>query len=228
MQLWNEIDTEHRYLLLQSQLEDCISFISSVGGGDRVLSGDTKLSSFILDLMLIDPAKWMEMSTATLVNAVYLRHIKSVVEGLKDRQRGSDGLEEVDAKYRQPLTASQVEALRRCVTGATTATTFSSSSSSSSSSVAAGSAVAVAPVDSNASTLLLRAVKDLLKKLMDTSFGFSDVMCENLPYLGGGDLADCEWFDELFPKDLRLKHAFATYTFLKVIVLVLTDSHFHF
>jgi hypothetical protein len=80
-----------------------------------------------------------EMSCPTITSAVCLKHIKVLMNGLYERQHGGDAFHDlgtkesrsnlrltfitslqcfVDAKYREPLTQAQIEALRKCAQAA--------------------------------------------------------------------------------------------------------------
>ncbi|CAK9251647.1 unnamed protein product [Sphagnum jensenii] len=67
-QIWREVDTEDRLTMLTSQLEDCVAFISTAGSKSQI-SGDTKLTSFLIEILMIDPAKWAEIGCPTINTA---------------------------------------------------------------------------------------------------------------------------------------------------------------
>jgi hypothetical protein len=108
-----EIDLDHRYVRLTQQLEDCVAFLSFFLGSTSRMSGDTKLSSFIQEAMLVSPEFWREVSCPTIDREVYLRHLKSLINGMDERQNGA--FHKLDMKYRAPLGSQFIEPLKNFV-----------------------------------------------------------------------------------------------------------------
>lgn len=74
-----EVDTQHRWRMLLSQMEDCIQFLVSIGGANvKGIQGGTLLSSYITDVLLVRPETWMEMSTPSLRQHVQLKHLQAL------------------------------------------------------------------------------------------------------------------------------------------------------
>jgi hypothetical protein len=183
-QLWIEIDTEHRLSLLMTQLEDCVSFISSASGRSQI-NGDTKLSSFLTDVLMIDSQKWADISCPTMITYVCLKHIKSVINGLNERKHGGNLFYNLPAKFKKSLTTEQTNRLIQCVKHAKDL------------------------------KILVNALHDLLMKLNESGLTFEEFIFYNLPYVGDGQLDGCDWYQEWFPKDLTLDYTYETYYLLK-------------
>jgi hypothetical protein len=99
----NEIDTGQQLAQLLKQLAVCISFVLSVGGSRvRAVAGDTLLSSYMTNVLLMPQAEWDAMSTRTINQHVCLCHLVSIYMSLEEQLNGSP-LESVCAEYRVPL-----------------------------------------------------------------------------------------------------------------------------
>jgi hypothetical protein len=149
------------------------------------MSGDTKLCAFILDILMIDSTKWTEVSCPTLNTSVCLKHLKSVMNGLYERQHGGNAFHDLAEKFKKPLTSIQVDSLKRCGQRAKDL------------------------------TILVNTLKDFLLKLQESSLVFEEYIKFNLPYIGDGLLDGCDWFEEFFPADLKLESTYETYLLLK-------------
>ena len=69
-----------------SQLEDCINFIISIGGANvKGISGETLLSAYVTDVLLVRPEHWNEVSTATIRQQVHLKHLQALFVLLEDQ-----------------------------------------------------------------------------------------------------------------------------------------------
>lgn len=110
-QIMTEVDTDDRYTRLMTQLEDCVAFLTFFLSSTSRMNGDTKLSTFIVDAMLVAPEVWREVSCATIDREVLLKHLKSLLTGMDERQNGA--FHSLDDKYRKPLSAQGVEALKQ-------------------------------------------------------------------------------------------------------------------
>jgi len=113
-QIWGQIDTQQRLLLILNQIDDCIAFITTAGGSNWQSDGDTMLAAFILDVVLVDPRKWEEMACDALTRNVKMCHIKSLKEGLVALSHGGNIFHDVPPLYDQPLSDAQKEGLRVC------------------------------------------------------------------------------------------------------------------
>lgn len=114
-QIWSEVDIEHRLVMLTAQLEDCISFLTSAGGSAS-LDGEMKLETYLLHTLLLDPAKWAEMSCPTICSQVRLCHLKSLLDGIEERRSGGDPLKDImPSRFRVPLTDKLSKQLRQAV-----------------------------------------------------------------------------------------------------------------
>jgi hypothetical protein len=103
--LWREIDTQHHVESLFRQLEDCIHFIVSVGGGgSRSIDGAQLLHDYALTVLLLNPGAWDQCSSPTVRQHVQLRHLQSLYMALEERMHGSP-LDNVLLRFRQPLPA---------------------------------------------------------------------------------------------------------------------------
>jgi hypothetical protein len=109
-----EVDLDHRYQRLTKQLEDCVAFLTFFLSSTSRMNGDTKLSAFIQEAMLVSTDVWREVSCATIDREVCLRHLKSLINGMDERQNGGE-FYKLDAKYREPLPQDGADALREFV-----------------------------------------------------------------------------------------------------------------
>ena len=81
-----EIDTQYRRMRLIAQLEDCISFILSVGGNAVAgIDGHTPIREYALSVLRISPKDWATLSCATVDQHVQLRHMQALFLGLQVR-----------------------------------------------------------------------------------------------------------------------------------------------
>jgi hypothetical protein len=183
-QIWEEIDTETRLLMLEQQLEECVAFIGSAGSAGR-LNGDTKLASFVLDTLLIDESRWAEMACPTVTNAVCLRHIKAVINGINERKNSGDVFHDLPSMYREELSEAQLEALRKCAQSAGNL------------------------------QMLVTALFDFIMMLKTASYNFDAYIFANLFDIGDGSLYDEQWYHDSFPRDIMNTQSYATYTALR-------------
>ena len=101
---------------MTSQLEDCVSFINSVGGISE-FSGDTRLSAFVVDIMLIDAKEWEKVDCQSLA-PMCLKHLDSILQGLLERASGGDVFSNLALTFKEPLSVAATEALKACAKGA--------------------------------------------------------------------------------------------------------------
>ena len=109
--LWEEVDTQHRLLRMQGQLEGLLAFASSLAGGaGSGVSADTPIESFVLETLLVEPGRWAEASTPTLARFGRLCHLRCLLRGCAERLHG-DPLDEVRSAYRGALDAGTQRAI---------------------------------------------------------------------------------------------------------------------
>jgi hypothetical protein len=113
-QIMVEVDLDLRYLRLMKQLEDCVAFLNSFLSSTSSMNGETKLCSFIVEAMLVSPQAWKEISCASIDREVCLKHIKSLITGMDERQNGGE-FYKLDSKYREQLSPEHVELLKLLV-----------------------------------------------------------------------------------------------------------------
>ena len=99
---------------LMQQLEVCIGFIVSVGS-DSVhnLSGNTPLSTYVVNTLHTPQNEWDEISTAGIKQQVSLKHLQALYLCLEERVFGNP-MDDVLACYRENLTESEEVALKTC------------------------------------------------------------------------------------------------------------------
>ena len=113
-QILSEIDTQERLMRLMQQLEVCIGFIVSVGS-DSVhnLSGNTPLSTYVVNTLHTPQNEWDEISTAGIKQQISLKHLQALYLCLEERVFGNP-MDDVLACYRENLTESEEVALKTC------------------------------------------------------------------------------------------------------------------
>ena len=183
-QIWEEIDTEYRLVRLTQQIEDCIVFLVQQQAKSAI-QNEMKLSSFIIDILMIDSSVWNDLCGPTIATSVHLKHIKSLLDGLRERKLQGNIFTDLPSKYRTPLTSAHIESLQVFL-----------------------------PKCPN-THLLLSALKDFLLMLSQSELTFIQYIYDNLPYIGEGLLADCSWYDDYFPRDITLEYAYEVYTWIK-------------
>jgi hypothetical protein len=109
-QIMVEVDLDHRYVRLTTQLEDCVAFLSFFLSSTSRMNGDTKLCTFIVEAMLVGADVWKEISCASVDREVCLKHLKSLISGMDERQNGA--FHKLNDKYRAPLPKEHLEALK--------------------------------------------------------------------------------------------------------------------
>eukprot|EP00051_Salpingoeca_urceolata_P024164 m.421491 g.421491 ORF g.421491 m.421491 type:complete len:4954 (-) comp20197_c0_seq2:49-14910(-) len=103
-----ELDTQDSTQKLLSLLEQCISFIASIGkalvsqGG--VIDEQTFLQTYVLETLLIAQAQWEDASTAATRKTVRLLHLRSLYLFLEELSHGNP-LNRVLPQYRAELEA---------------------------------------------------------------------------------------------------------------------------
>ena len=128
-----ELDTQHQTEALFALLEETITFLAAVGGAAaaRPLDGAQRLQAFVLDSLLVDPARWEEAAPPSLRQHVSLCHLQALYLAVEERMHGSPldnvlhkyGVRSricfpwnpclaVCRRYRVPLSAAMVAALQ--------------------------------------------------------------------------------------------------------------------
>jgi hypothetical protein len=131
-QVWKDIDTKHRLVMLMTLVEDCVLHLvattttlssSSSSGvdddGSNSSDGVTTTTSqqevllerYVLDVLLVDARRWRDVACgAALSQQVRVKHLQSLYMGLEERL--GDPLEAVALAYRGRFKCS-----RRCGVG---------------------------------------------------------------------------------------------------------------
>eukprot|EP01012_Entosiphon_sulcatum_P048333 TRINITY_DN6681_c0_g4_i1.p1 TRINITY_DN6681_c0_g4~~TRINITY_DN6681_c0_g4_i1.p1 ORF type:complete len:5149 (+),score=717.09 TRINITY_DN6681_c0_g4_i1:781-15447(+) len=118
MVLSSEVDTAHRCSRLATVVQDCISFVTDVGGGSVTeLNGDVLLREYALATLLVPTEIWAEIAPAALSNHVSLKHLHALVMFLEDIQHGAVE-DRLPLKYCKPVPPSAVEELAHTGTAA--------------------------------------------------------------------------------------------------------------
>lgn len=185
-QIWTEIDTEDRLTRVLTQLEDCVAFIASSAGTGVQLSGDTKLSSFVLDVLMVNERKWMDAATTAINTSVHLKHLKSLSTGLHERRMGGNIFKDLSEKFKKRLSDVHKNALLECLR-------------------AAGSET----------QLLANALRTFLLKLMQSGLSFDAYLYYNLLYVDESVLDECSWYEMHFPKDVSIEYTWEVFLLLE-------------
>lgn len=189
-QIWEEVDTEDRLSRVLMQLDDCVAFIASSSGTGVQLSGDTKLSSFALEVLMVDEQKWLSVATTAMNTSVQLKHIRSLMTGLHERRMEGNVFKELSEKFKKSLSPQHKKALQSCMKHA-----------------------------GSQGIILVAAMRAFLLKLMQSGLSFDTYLYYNLLYVDDSDLDECSWFSTYFPKDLTIEYAWETFLVLDVKVV---------
>jgi hypothetical protein len=177
--------------LLKGLIQDVITFISTTNAnaGLTSLNADVKFHTILSDVLLIDVDKIAAISCTTLKTSVCLKHLKSLMYGLVERQHGGDLFHQLPAKYKKPILQAQQDLLHKFVSKC--------------------------PKDLSC---VVDCLKDFLVKLQDSG-GSGLYLCaelyENLLYVHDGVLTEREWVAESFPQELPVECALETFNYLK-------------
>lgn len=189
-QIWTEIDTEQRLILMSSLLQDSVTFVSSTNdkSGMPGINGDVKFHLFLKDVMLIDDEKLDAIDCSTLQSSVCMKHLKSLMYGLVERQHDGNLFYRLQDKYKLQLKPSELELLDKFVA-----------------------------TSSKDLLIVVKCLEDFLLKLQDSGSGYSfcPELFENLLYVRDGVLADMDLVTSSFPQDLKVELAMETYYYLK-------------
>eukprot|EP00997_Jenningsia_sp_PLL12_P001811 NODE_1301_length_1198_cov_80.107050_g1070_i0.p1 GENE.NODE_1301_length_1198_cov_80.107050_g1070_i0~~NODE_1301_length_1198_cov_80.107050_g1070_i0.p1 ORF type:complete len:223 (-),score=50.10 NODE_1301_length_1198_cov_80.107050_g1070_i0:146-814(-) len=101
--IWAEMDTQHLRSRLMAQLEECIRFLATIGGGHASdVDGNTLLQTYVLDTLLVPSGLWERSSTPSVAQHVHLRHLQSLYVYLEEKEHG-DAAERAGIAYHEPL-----------------------------------------------------------------------------------------------------------------------------
>jgi hypothetical protein len=117
-QLWAEVDTQHRLSGLILQLEECIAFLVSVGGDAKstiTIDGSTKLQTYVLDALLVEPAAWSAVCTPVIEQHVRLCHLDTMLTFLHNKMNG-DPADATLQVFRSDLDAAASAGLKAAFT----------------------------------------------------------------------------------------------------------------
>ena len=181
------MDLHQRYTELVTQLEDCIAFLLFFLSSSARMSGDTKLSSFITEAMLVSPVAWAAVSSNSIDKEVCLKHLKSLVNGLDERQHGGE-FYKLKTQYKEKLTVDQMEQLRVCVQHAENLPLLLDTLREMMEMLSSG------PIATN---------PDLKSNLYNVGDGY--------------DLSTMRWFTSHFPETISIRAVYHTYLTLKSI-----------
>ena len=188
-QLWTEIDTQQRLTLLTGLIQDVITFISTTNSnaGLTSLHGDVKFHSILSDVLLIDADKIAAVSCTTLKTSVCIKHLKSLMYGLVERQHDGDLFHQLAEKFKTKLSPAHQDKLNKFVTSC-----------------------------SKDLNCVVECLKDFLVKLQDSgnSLYYFPELYENLLYVRDGVLTERPWVSESFPSDLSVEYALDTFNYL--------------
>jgi hypothetical protein len=92
----------HQITLLLAVLEDCVAFLVSIGTSEGV-HGETLLSEYALETLLLDPEAWHAASPEAVTQAVRLRHIQGLYLALEAQKGGGGQLASVPPPYKDAL-----------------------------------------------------------------------------------------------------------------------------
>ena len=184
-QILVEVDLHQRYTELVKQLEDCIAFLLFFLSSSARMSGDTKLSVFITEAMLVSPATWAEVTSSSIDKEVCLKHLKSLVTGLDERQHGGE-FYKLKSQYKEKLSPEQIEQLRVCVPHSDNTPLLLDTLREMIAMLSSG------PLATN---------PDLKSNLYNVGDGY--------------DLSTMRWFTQYFPESISIRAVYHTYVALK-------------
>jgi len=151
--------------------------------------GDLLLEKYILETLLVEPSRWSELSTPAISQQIKIKHIQSLFMGLEERSM-SDPLDAVALKYRDSLEEPLQEALDFIF-------------------------LTLPPTDSS---ILLTAIRNFAtEQLCSGNWSANAILKEYLLY-SAPELEECSWFVESFPDVLELRHSYALYHKLRIVI----------
>lgn len=140
------------------------------------------LESYILDTLLVEPSRWVELTTPTISQQIRIKHIQALYLGLEEKGM-SDPLESVALKYRDSLEEPLYDAVETIIS----------------------SLVSIEIV------LLLTAIRDFAtEQLCSGNWSGSACLKEYLLY-PAPELEEHAWYSSVFPEMIELRHTHALY-----------------
>ena len=182
--IWAEIDTQDRLTQAMAQLEDCVTFLVSIGGKSTAsIDPCMKLERFALDVLLVDSVTWSQVATRTISQTIELRHLRSLLLALQERATGNP-LDNVMMKYREELPAELRSLLLQAIPRF------------------------------NLREIVPDLRDFAVDQLCGPKWPADASLKEYLTFSSAHDLDECPWFMEYFPDGLQLAHTFAVYEIL--------------